>query len=112
MGYVLFVALNNAWGYYLSAVLIGLGNGHMYPAFLNMFISVARNNQRGTASSSILTAWDLGFGFGILVGGVVAELFGYQAAFWTVAAVNAAGVALFFAVTRSFYQARALANKK
>ncbi len=112
VGYVLFVALNNAWGYYLSAVLIGLGNGHMYPAFLNMFISVARNNQRGTASSSILTAWDLGFGFGILVGGVVAELFGYQAAFWTVAAVNAAGVALFFAVTRSFYQARALANKK
>ncbi len=108
LGYLLFVMVPNAWGYYLSAVLIGLGNGHMYPAFLNMFISVARNNQRGTANSSILTAWDLGFGFGILVGGVVAEVFGYQAAFWTVVAVNAVGVALFLLATRAFYKARVI----
>ena len=46
-------------GYYGSALLIGLGNGHMWPAFQNMTINVARNNQRGTANSTILISWDL-----------------------------------------------------
>ena len=63
--------------YYGSALLIGLGNGHMWPAFQNMTINVAHNNRRGTANSTILVSWDLGMGLGILVGGIVAELLGY-----------------------------------
>jgi MFS family permease len=106
VGYILFVACHHPIGYYVSALLIGLGNGHMYPAFLNMFISVAHHNERGTANSSILTSWDAGFGIGILMGGVVAEWFDYTAAFWTVAIVNAIGVALFFIVTRQFFLSR------
>ena len=92
--------------YYGSAILIGLGNGHMFPAFLNMFIAVARNDERGTANSSILTAWDLGMGFGILLGGVVSEYMGYSATFWMVAIDNAVGVALFFFATRRFFELR------
>ena len=106
VGYILFVACHHPIGYYVSALLIGLGNGHMYPAFLNMFISVAHHNERGTANSSILTSWDAGFGIGILMGGVVAEWFDYTAAFWTVAIVNSIGVALFFIVTRQFFLSR------
>lgn len=106
IGYTLFVSLQNPIGYYASALFIGLGNGHMYPAFLNMFISVAHHNERGTANSSILTSWDAGFGIGILMGGVVAELFGYTTAFWTVAAVNATGTILFFISTRQFFARR------
>ena len=64
VGFVLFVAVPHPVTYYLSAGLIGLGNGHLYPAFLNMFVAVARHDQRGTANSSILTGWDLGFGIG------------------------------------------------
>lgn len=106
VGYILFVATNNIYGYYLSAILIGLGNGHMYPAFLNMFVSVAHSNQRGTANSSILTSWDVGFGFGILLGGIIAENFSYSATFWTVAVMNAIGVALYFFATRVFFLKR------
>ena len=106
VGYILFVACHHPIGYYVSALLIGLGNGHMYPAFLNMFISVAHHNERGTANSSILTSWDAGFGIGILMGGVVAEWFDYTAAFWTVAIVNAIGVTLFFIATRQFFLTR------
>ena len=94
------------FGYYGSAILIGLGNGHMYPAFLNMFIAVAKNNERGTANSSILTAWDIGFGIGILLGGLVAEHLGYTATFWMVAIDNAIGSALFFLATRQFFLQR------
>ncbi|MBR1415604.1 MAG: MFS transporter [Prevotella sp.] len=94
--------------YYGSALLIGLGNGHMWPAFQNMTISVAPNSQRGTANSTILVSWDIGMGLGILLGGVIAELLGYNAAFWTVVLVNAVGVTLFFSRTRSFFLRRNL----
>ena len=93
-------------GYYGSALLIGLGNGHMWPAFQNMTISVARNSQRGTANSTILVSWDIGMGLGILIGGVIAEHLGYSAAFWTVTLVNATGVVTFFAATKSFFLQR------
>lgn len=121
VGYTLFVLMptlaqcsmvNAQWsmilGYYGSALLIGLGNGHMWPAFQNMTINVAHNNQRGTANSTILISWDIGMGLGILVGGVVSEVFGYSAAFWTVVLVNASGVACFFLATKAFFLRRNL----
>ena len=99
-----------AVGYYGSALLIGLGNGHMWPAFQNMMISMAHHNERGTANSTILISWDIGMGMGILVGGVVAEHLSYDAAFWTVALVNACGVLIYFLRTRNFFIERQLNN--
>ena len=95
-------------GYYGSALLIGLGNGHMWPAFQNMTINVARNNQRGTANSTILISWDIGMGLGILIGGIIAEFLGYHEAFWVVALVNLVGVLLFFLKTKAFFLQRNL----
>ena len=106
VGFTLFVAIPHPVAYYLSAILIGLGNGHLSPAFLNMFVHVARHDQRGTANSSILTGWDLGFGIGCLLGGIVAEHFGYTATFWMVAAENAVSVILFFLASRQFFERR------
>ena len=108
VGYTLFILVPNDVGYYSSALLIGLGNGHMWPAFQNMTINVAQNNQRGTANSTILISWDIGMGLGILLGGVIAEYFGYGSAFWTVVAVNATGVLTFFAATKTFFLNRNL----
>ena len=99
-----------AVGYYGSALLIGLGNGHMWPAFQNMMISMAHHNERGTANSTILISWDIGMGMGVLVGGVVAEHLSYDAAFWTVALVNACGVLIYFLRTRNFFIERQLNN--
>ena len=90
-------------GYYLSAILIGLGNGHIWPAFQNMIINIANNNERGTANSTLLTSWDLGIGVGILLGGVIAEHFGYDATFWTMASIHVVGLASFALLTRKRY---------
>ena len=117
VGYALFILMPTLFpqnhsaimfGYYGSALLIGLGNGHMWPAFQNMTINVAQNSQRGTANSTILISWDIGMGLGILVGGIVSELLGYAAAFWTVVLVNASGVACYFLATRAFFLKRNL----
>ncbi len=103
-GYLLFAALHNRTGYYASALIIGLGNGHMYPAFQTMFINLAENSQRGTANSTLLTSWDIGVGLGVLVGGVLSEAFGYHTAFWGAWGVNLAGVIWFFTIARSHFE--------
>lgn len=103
IGYTLFAVSSAPWAFYTSAALIGLGNGRMYPAFLNMFISTARHDQRGTANSSILTSWDLGMGFGMLLGGVLTEFFGFDAAFYLTAASQILGTAILITLTRPFF---------
>lgn len=110
IGYVLF-AMSSYWGswcYYVAPMFIGLGNGQMYPAFLNMFVKMARHDQRGTANSSILISWDLGMGLGILVGGVVAEYIGFTEAFFVAAAMQILGTILFIAITGKFFLRRQL----
>lgn len=102
-GYLMFAALHNRIGYYGAAVVIGLGNGHMFPAFQNMFINLAENNRRGTANSTLLTAWDIGVGLGVLVGGIAAEFYGFHAAFWIAWGVNVTGVLLFFTYAKSYF---------
>jgi predicted MFS family arabinose efflux permease len=99
VGYFIFAAVNNSFGYYSAAIIIGLGNGHMFPAFQTMFINLAPHTQRGTANSSLLISWDVGVGLGILIGGIVVEYFGYGASFWVSAIINLLGVVgfLFFA---------------
>ena len=103
LGYFLFAALHNVWGFYGAALIIGLGNGHMYPAFQTMFVSMAPASARGTANSTLLTAWDVGFGLGIILGGIAAESYSYEAAFWSAWIVNLAGVILFFAYARMHF---------
>jgi predicted MFS family arabinose efflux permease len=95
-GYILFASVAKPWAFYGSALIIGLGNGHMFPAFQNMFINLAPHSQRGTANSTLLTSWDVGMGLGIVVGGALSEAMGYGAAFYSAAMVNMFGVIYFF----------------
>ena len=108
IGYAIFAAVHHPVGYYLSALIVGLGNGHMYPAFQNMFINLAENNQRGTANSSILTSWDAGVGLGVLIGGFASEHLGYHAAFWCAVAMNAIGVLYYFLRVRRHFETNKL----
>lgn len=102
-GYLLFVAVPNEIGYYGAALIIGMGNGHMFPAMQSMFINLAPNSKRGTANSTLLVSWDVGIGLGIIIGGAVAQYASYTAAFWNAFVVNAIGVAFFWLYVRSSY---------
>ena len=103
-GFILFAAVHHPACYYISPFIIGLGNGHLWPAFQMIFINMAPHSQRGTANSTILTGWDLGMGVGMLAGGAIAEHFGYHAAFWSGIAIYAVGVLFYFTVVRRYYQ--------
>ena len=52
----------------------GVAFGTMFPAFNTLFVNLAPNNQRGTATSTYLTSWDVGIGIGLMAGGYIAQL--------------------------------------
>lgn len=102
-GFFLFAALHNGIGYYGAAFIIGIGNGHMFPAYQTMFLNLAEHSQRGTANSSHLVSWDVGVGLGILAGGFISRHLGYHEAFWTAWLVNLIGVLCFFFIVKKFF---------
>ena len=102
-GFFLFAAVQNPVGYYLAPFVIGLGNGHLWPAFQMMFINMAPNSQRGTANSTLLTSWDLGMGVGMFVGGTIAEHRSYNIACWSGAVFYLLGVVFYFTYVRGYY---------
>lgn len=66
---------------YLSALLIGIGYGTLFPAMNSLFVALAPNNKRGTATSTYLTTWDLGIGAGLLGGGFLSGLTSFSTTF-------------------------------
>ena len=56
------------------ALLLGVGFGTMFPAFNTLFVNLAPHNQRGTATSTYLTSWDVGIGAGLLIGGYIGQI--------------------------------------
>ena len=63
------------------ALLLGIGFGTMFPAYNTLFVNLAPNNQRGTATSTYLTSWDVGIGAGMLLGGYIAEIATFKMAY-------------------------------
>ena len=65
-----------SWLYIGIALLQGVAFGTMFPAFNTLFVNLAPNRQRGTATSTYLTCWDVGIGIGLVVGGSIAQRWG------------------------------------
>lgn len=104
VGYAIFISVPTVFGYYLAAFVIGLGNGNVYPAMQTMFINLAPHSQRGTATSTILSSWDIGMGLGIILGGAITEhLGGYMSAFISALVINTLGTIFFFLYARRRY---------
>ena len=104
LGYLIFVGVRNEWGYYGAAVVLGLGYGCICPAYQTMFINLAPNNQRGTANSTYLTAWDLGVGLGVLIGGQIADLTNYATVYATACVLCTIGYLLFRFKTAAHFE--------
>lgn len=64
--------------FYLVALMLGIGFGTMFPAYNTLYVNLASHSQRGTATSTYLTSWDVGTGLGMISGGLIAEHFAYD----------------------------------
>ena len=67
--------------FFSVALLLGVGFGIMFPAYNTLFVNLAPNSQRGTATSTYLTSWDVGIGIGMLIGGYIAEVSTFDKAY-------------------------------
>ncbi|WP_276879880.1 MFS transporter [Bacteroides heparinolyticus] len=67
--------------FFVIALLLGTGFGIMFPAYNTLFVNLAPNSQRGTATSTYLTSWDVGIGIGMLAGGYIAEISTFDRAY-------------------------------
>lgn len=67
-------------GFALGAVLLGLGTAMVYPTLLAAIGDVAHPSWRGSAVGVYRLWRDLGYAFGALIAGVVADMFGLSSA--------------------------------
>ncbi len=69
------------WIFFGVALSLGIGFGTMFPAYNTLFVNLAPNSQRGTATSTYLTSWDVGIGIGMLTGGYIADFTSFKIAY-------------------------------
>lgn len=81
--------------FFSLALFLGAGFGAMFPAFNSMFVNLAPHNQRGTATSTYLTSWDIGIGLGLTFGGYIAHISSFQMAYLSGACLTVVSLLLF-----------------
>lgn len=88
------VALASDWTVAVAgAIVMGAGFALLYPALALFVVERVGEARRGAALGSFTAFFDVGFGLGGPVAGVIAALGGYAAAFWAASAF-ALGAAL------------------
>lgn len=93
-----------AVAFLLIALCCGLGFGAAFPSFNALFINLGTNAQRGTATSTYLTTWDLGLGIGIFSGGMLAEHFSFSTAYLVASGSVLVSLIFFIFVVSPHYQ--------
>lgn len=83
--------------FYIVSLLMGIGYGLIFPAYNTLFVNLAPNNRRATASSTYMTSWDIGIGLGLVSGGWLADLAGGLSLAYLAGGVIAGISLLFFA---------------
>jgi MFS family permease len=95
IGFPMLALARNPVLFYLSAVIIGFGNGVIFPTFQSMVNTLADAEHRGAANSTLYTAVDLGMGIGMILAGFIAQHISMSAIFWANALICTLGL-LFF----------------
>jgi MFS family permease len=104
ISFLLFSLFHSPFFYFLSAFLIGAGYGTIFPAFLSLFVSMVPHNQRGTANSTWLTAFDLGIGIGMILAGKIAEILNLSSAFGLAAILSGGAVIFYRKVSKASFE--------
>jgi len=104
IGFPLLALAKGAVLFYISAIIIGFGNGVIFPTFQSMVNNLAESKHRGAANSTLYTAVDLGMGLGMIMAGLIAQQISISAIFWINALICVAGLMFFRFFVLKFYE--------
>lgn len=85
-------------------ILQGIGFGIIFPAYNSLYINLAPNNRRATATSTYLTSWDVGIGLGMVVGGMIAQSISFSAVYSTGAVLSIISMLIFDYIVTPHYK--------
>ena len=85
----------NLFTFILSAILAGYGFGGQEPALQAMAVRIAPPEERGSANSTFLCAYDIGMGLGGFFAGVLISAVGYNWMFFIIAFSSVVSVLLY-----------------
>lgn len=109
ISFVAFATLHSIYAFCISAFMIGVGYGTLFPALQTIYINMAPASKRGTANSTYLTSFDLGIGIGMLLGANFADYFGYSNMYLITAGLCILAVAIYWFNSRKVYDRNKLA---
>lgn len=102
-GFAMLALLKTPMGYFASAMIIGFGNGVVFPVFQTMVNNLAEPSHRGAANSTLYTALDLGMGSGMVAVGIISEHTSLSISFLVCALLCIAGLVLFRRYVLGYY---------
>jgi MFS family permease len=103
IGFPLLALWQNQTGFYTAALILGFGNGVVFPTFQTMTNNMVPASRRGAASSTLFISVDIGMGLGMVLVGVIAQYFSISKAFIVCSGIGAVGLVLFLVITLNYY---------
>jgi len=103
-GYFCFALFHNILSFSISAFIIGIGYGTLFPALQTIYNNMAAPSRRGTANSTYLTSFDVGIGLGMLIGAYIAQLYGYANMYVASALISFASLFIYWFNSRKIYE--------
>ena len=104
IGFPVLALVKNPAGFYGSAIILGFGNGVVFPTFQAMTNNMVPQNRRGIANSTLFTAVDLGMGTGMILVGGISQKFSLSAAFMTCSVIAVVALAFFLVYSAAHYR--------
>ncbi|MCX6230339.1 MAG: MFS transporter [Bacteroidetes bacterium] len=112
IGLVILSLVKNNYGYLLSAFIIGIGFGIVFPTFQAMVNHIVPLQKIGAANSTFFTSVDLGIGLGAVITGILAELISLTYTFLVWALIILLAMLIFYSYSVKEYDKELLLKKK
>ncbi|HUP48231.1 MAG TPA: MFS transporter [Thermoanaerobaculia bacterium] len=100
VAFAILAVAQTRWELVLSASLLGIGFGGVWPAFTSYVLMHSDPARRARTFGSIVWAFDIGIGLGSLTTGALGERYGLGLAFGVAAAVSCLATPIFVAASR------------
>lgn len=96
IGMIILGTAQTEWMFLLSAALIGLGYGSMFPCLQTIAIQKAAPHRRGLATATFLSIFDIGIGFGSYIVGIIGDAIGLNSFYSLSSIYILIGIAVYY----------------